>query len=45
MEDEYDDQICHCGEPIVVHYDGFTRHLCDYCDSVRCDTWDGYCGR
>lgn len=42
-----DDTVCHCGEPIYTHDEptGFTRGLCLHCDTVRCDTWDGDCGR
>jgi hypothetical protein len=37
--------LCHCGEPIHIYEDGFTRGLCQHCSDVRCDTWDGDCGR
>jgi hypothetical protein len=34
---------CHCGERVHVYADGFTRHLCWLCSTVRCDapTEDG----
>ena len=35
--------LCHCGEPILIHEDGFTRDLCEHCDSVRCDAFPGAC--
>lgn len=44
-ECEHCGQFCHCGEPIHIYEDGFTRGLCEHCSDVRCDTWDGDCGR
>lgn len=32
---------CHCGRPVHVYMDGFTRNMCEECSSVRCDTADG----
>ncbi len=46
IKDKY---VCHCGRTVVVHKglnsDGsdFTRGLCYYCDSVRCDALPGAC--
>jgi len=37
--------ICHCGKPVHIHPDGFTRHLCLECDLVRCDAYPGECQR
>lgn len=28
---------CHCGKPVIVHEDRFTRWLCRECDELRCD--------
>ena len=28
---------CHCGKPIYIYEDGFTRHMCETCSLVRCD--------
>lgn len=28
---------CHCGRPVHVYEDGFTRGLCAECSTVRCD--------
>lgn len=38
---------CHCGKPVKVHaeLDGFTRGLCEPCDTYRCDTAAGSCGQ
>ena len=30
-------RVCHCGRPVHVQPDGFTRDLCADCDAVRCD--------
>lgn len=35
-------ELCHCGRLVVVHADGFTRGLCAFCDSIRCDCPDPY---
>jgi hypothetical protein len=43
-EHRIDDETCHCGRPIHVYDDGFTRGLCEDCSTYRCDTWDGSCG-
>lgn len=39
---------CHCGKPVITHYDsngvtGFTRGLCKRCDEVRCDVVPAAC--
>lgn len=36
-------EACHCGETVIIHEDGFTWHLCFYCDSVRCDAYPSAC--
>jgi hypothetical protein len=51
VEPDYDEAVyqekCHCGKPIRVYKDigmlEFTRGLCEYCDSVRCDAYPGAC--
>lgn len=34
---------CHCGRPVIIHPDGFTRGMCEHCDSVRCDAYPMEC--
>ncbi|HEX2242813.1 MAG TPA: hypothetical protein VHK27_06100 [Gammaproteobacteria bacterium] len=39
-------ELCHCGRPIFINdaiEPGFTRGLCEDCDSVRCDAYPGEC--
>lgn len=33
-------RLCHCGNAVYIHPDGFTRDLCRECDSLRCDVPD-----
>jgi hypothetical protein len=28
---------CHCGRPVHVYEDGFTRDMCESCSAYRCD--------
>ena len=42
---------CHCGALEIWHAythgnghpGGWTRHLCEHCDAVRCDAYPGEC--
>lgn len=40
---EISDELCHCGRPIHFYDDGYTRHMCEDCSSVRCDLADVRC--
>lgn len=34
---------CHCSRPIYTHEGGFSRGLCQNCDTVRCDAYPEDC--
>jgi hypothetical protein len=34
---EKETTLCHCGKPEYTEVDGYTRHMCQECSTIRCD--------